>query len=225
MLQRSSVSFRRQGSSGRVWENLNADRSGPLLNVSDRSGPLLTSYSGPISAGPTSYSFLSPLSKWIAAPLLLRGPLFLASPPWKLLQSSTPLHLRGNGAALALLRKRRAEALIRLNSRLDSFKSRINSSSSAAVANTATPYGGIFEEESGRNSSAAEEWFWDSFVNWPNFILISRLVSGPFLGWMIANEMYSAAFVGLAISGASDWVNLNFCPNSRTVLTLKRRQW
>ncbi|CAI0455777.1 unnamed protein product [Linum tenue] len=39
MLQRSSVSFRRQGSSGRVWENLNADRSGPLLN------------SGPISAG------------------------------------------------------------------------------------------------------------------------------------------------------------------------------
>ncbi|CAL1392020.1 unnamed protein product [Linum trigynum] len=51
MLQRSSVSFRRQGSSGRVWENLNADRSGPLLNVNDRSGPLLTSYSGPISAG------------------------------------------------------------------------------------------------------------------------------------------------------------------------------
>ncbi|CAL1372630.1 unnamed protein product [Linum trigynum] len=107
------------------------------------------------------HCFLSPLSKWIAAPLLLRGPLFLVSPPWKLLQSSTPLHLRGNGAASALLRKRRAEALIRLNSRLDSFKSKINSSSSssAAVANTATPYGVIFEEKSGRNSSAAEEWF------------------------------------------------------------------
>ncbi|CAN1272414.1 hypothetical protein LINPERPRIM_LOCUS14548 [Linum perenne] len=38
-LQRSSVSFRRQGSSGRVWEDIQVDRSGPLL----------TSFSGPIT--------------------------------------------------------------------------------------------------------------------------------------------------------------------------------
>ncbi|CAI0407158.1 unnamed protein product [Linum tenue] len=160
----------------------------------------------PRSPSSPPHCFLSPLSKWIAAPLLLRGHLFLASPPWKLLQSSTPLHLRGNGAALALLRKRRAEALNRLNSRLDSFKSRIRSSS-AVAATTAAPYGFVVEEQSRRNRSAAEEWFWDSFANWPNFISISRLVSGPFLGWMIVNEMYSAAFVGLAISGASDWLD------------------
>ncbi|EEF44977.1 conserved hypothetical protein [Ricinus communis] len=48
-LQRSSVSFRRQGSSGRVWDNLQVDRkvssplsvSGPLLCVgATGSGPL-----------------------------------------------------------------------------------------------------------------------------------------------------------------------------------------
>ncbi|KAJ9152521.1 hypothetical protein P3X46_026081 [Hevea brasiliensis] len=39
-LQRSSVSFRRQGSSGRVWDNLHIDRkasgalSGPLIRMS-----------------------------------------------------------------------------------------------------------------------------------------------------------------------------------------------
>ncbi|KAJ6363982.1 hypothetical protein OIU76_029008 [Salix suchowensis] len=47
----------------------------------------------------------------------------------------------------------------------------------------------------------------ESFVNLPNFISISRLVSGPLIGWMITNEMYSSAFVALAIAGASDWLD------------------
>lgn len=33
------------------------------------------------------------------------------------------------------------------------------------------------------------------------------MVSGPLLGWMIANEWYSSAMVGLAISGATDWLD------------------
>ncbi|CAL1388043.1 unnamed protein product [Linum trigynum] len=69
------------------------------------------------------------------------------------------LHLPGNGAALALLRRRWAEALDRLNSRLDSFKSRIISSSPTAIATTATPCGVVVEEESERNHATAEEWF------------------------------------------------------------------
>lgn len=49
--------------------------------------------------------------------------------------------------------------------------------------------------------------FVESFVNLPNLISMSRLVSGPFLGWMILHEMYVPAFVGLAISGATDWLD------------------
>ncbi|KAL6197604.1 hypothetical protein ACLB2K_033211 [Fragaria x ananassa] len=36
---------------------------------------------------------------------------------------------------------------------------------------------------------------------------MARMVSGPVLGWMIVNEWYSAAMVGLAVSGASDWLD------------------
>lgn len=47
----------------------------------------------------------------------------------------------------------------------------------------------------------------DSYLNLPNFISFCRLLSGPLLGWMIIQEMYLPAFVGLAISGASDWLD------------------
>ncbi|KAL1196383.1 N6-mAMP deaminase [Cardamine amara subsp. amara] len=46
-----------------------------------------------------------------------------------------------------------------------------------------------------------------NFVNVPNLISMARLVSGPALWWMISNKMYTSAFVGLAISGASDWLD------------------
>lgn len=46
-----------------------------------------------------------------------------------------------------------------------------------------------------------------SFVNVPNLISMARLLSGPVLGWMIMNESYSSAMVGLAISGSSDWLD------------------
>lgn len=44
-------------------------------------------------------------------------------------------------------------------------------------------------------------------MNLPNMVSMSRLISGPVLGWMIMNEWYSAAMIGLAISGASDWLD------------------
>lgn len=47
----------------------------------------------------------------------------------------------------------------------------------------------------------------ENFINLPNLVSISRMVSGPVLGWMIINEWYIPAFVGLAISGATDWLD------------------
>ncbi|GJX03471.1 CMP-forming cardiolipin synthase, mitochondrial [Tanacetum coccineum] len=46
-----------------------------------------------------------------------------------------------------------------------------------------------------------------SWVNWPNAISVTRLVSGPVLGWMIMQDMYLPAFIGLAVSGATDWLD------------------
>lgn len=47
----------------------------------------------------------------------------------------------------------------------------------------------------------------DSFVNLPNMVSMSRMISGPVIGWMIANEWYSSAFLALGISGATDWLD------------------
>ncbi|KAJ8556280.1 hypothetical protein K7X08_023038 [Anisodus acutangulus] len=47
----------------------------------------------------------------------------------------------------------------------------------------------------------------DSFVNLPNLISLSRMISGPFIAWMIIHDMYLPAFVGLAVSGATDWLD------------------
>lgn len=49
--------------------------------------------------------------------------------------------------------------------------------------------------------------FNESFFNVPNLISISRMVSGPVIGWMILNEWYLYAFCGLAVSGATDWLD------------------
>ncbi|MED6146338.1 hypothetical protein PIB30_033542 [Stylosanthes scabra] len=108
-------------------------------------------------------------------------PLFLSWPPWKLSQSATPLYFRPNAQnPLDLLRRRRTNHLpLHLLDRVDQDPNRSSSSNSV----------------------------FDSFVNAPNCISFVRLVSGPFLGWMITNEMYTSAMIGLAISGATDWLD------------------
>ncbi|KAF8112127.1 hypothetical protein N665_0066s0005 [Sinapis alba] len=127
---------------------------------------------------------LSPLSKWFLPPL--HGPLFLSSPPWKLLQSATPLHWRGNGAVL-----RKVEAL---SVRLDRIRRRTR----LGLQSVVTADRDLGKEEGG---------IMESFVNVPNMISMARLASGPVLWWMILNEMYTPAFIGLAVSGASDWLD------------------
>lgn len=47
----------------------------------------------------------------------------------------------------------------------------------------------------------------EKFFNLPNSISISRMASGPAIGWMILNEWYLYAFCGLVISGATDWLD------------------
>ncbi|XP_010052827.2 LOW QUALITY PROTEIN: cardiolipin synthase (CMP-forming), mitochondrial [Eucalyptus grandis] len=142
--------------------------------------------------------FLSPLSKWmIARP---RGPLFLSLPPWKLSQSATPLYL-GGGAVL-----RRVEAL---NLRLDLLRRRrgLEAGAGAGVGIGSVALEPKLGADRGAWEGRSSEGFVDGFVNLPNLISISRLISGPFLGWMIVNEWYATAFVGLAISGATDWLD------------------
>ncbi|CAL9775461.1 unnamed protein product [Musa acuminata subsp. burmannicoides] len=45
----------------------------------------------------------------------------------------------------------------------------------------------------------------EKFLNLPNLVPISRMVSGPLIGWMIVREWYLPAFGALIVSGATDW--------------------
>ncbi|XP_078158001.1 cardiolipin synthase [Carex rostrata] len=47
----------------------------------------------------------------------------------------------------------------------------------------------------------------EKFLNLPNLVSISRMVSGPVIGWMIMNEWYVPAFGALIVSGATDWLD------------------
>ncbi|GKV38240.1 hypothetical protein SLEP1_g46175 [Rubroshorea leprosula] len=149
----------------------------------------------PYQSSPVFHSRLSSypfLSKWVAP---FQGPLFLSSPPWKLSQSATPLW--GNGIVF-----RRVQALnLDLIMGRTGFPAKIEF---GLVVSNHGVLGGVLAKEEGVR---AREGFVESFVNLPNLISISRLVSGPFLGWMITNEMYSSAFVGLVLSGATDWLD------------------
>ncbi|KAL5773407.1 hypothetical protein ACOSP7_012997 [Xanthoceras sorbifolium] len=134
----------------------------------------------------------TPLSKWIA-PFQFQGPLFLSSPPWKLSQSATPL----NGV---VLRKVQSLNLDLIRGRT-AFPSKLGFGSGFARPNV------LDRVESKKEEDVARDGLVKSFVNLPNLVSVSRLISGPFIGWMITNEMYSSAFVALAISGATDWLD------------------
>ncbi|XP_071689700.1 cardiolipin synthase (CMP-forming) [Rutidosis leptorrhynchoides] len=126
------------------------------------------------------------------------GPLFLAYPPWKLLQSATPLYFQSDVVSIPrvrpidLLRERKLPINLGLRLGLEKVNSDANVREVKNSENVVTRgNGGLM----------------DSFVNWPNFISLSRLVSGPVLGWMIMQDMYLPAFIGLAVSGATDWLD------------------
>lgn len=123
----------------------------------------------PARFAPSLSHLLSPFSRCLP----FSGPLFLSSPPFHLLQSATPLYLRGE----TVFQKVQSEIVNRVH------------------------------HKEIRNDKENSGGFYDSFVNAPNVISMSRLVSGPFIGWMIINEWYLSAFFSLAVSGATDWLD------------------
>ncbi|KAF8391520.1 hypothetical protein HHK36_023825 [Tetracentron sinense] len=174
--------------------------SPPLSSIfsSSPSPPFFAVSSNPLSFAlrlTSSHSrFLYPFCKWIPFP----GPLFLSSPPWKLLQSATPLYLQGE------IGIRKVETLNLLHRRTFPIKLRFRAAISVPGFEN-----GINQKElqsdGGMGVSGGD--FMESFFNFPNMISVSRMVSGPLLGWMIIHEWYLSAFVGLVISGATDWLD------------------
>ncbi|MFS7905126.1 putative CDP-alcohol phosphatidyltransferase, CDP-alcohol phosphotransferase, transmembrane [Helianthus anomalus] len=112
------------------------------------------------------------------------GPLFLSYPPWKLLQLATPLYFQSDVVSVPKLRP------------LDFLPEPIKLATSLDHNKDSEIFG-----------SRGGDGLVRSFVNWPNCISMSRLVSGPVLGWMIMQEMYLPAFIGLVVSGATDWLD------------------
>lgn len=179
----------------RIIRNPRTPKSRPFLTSVSLSSfstpPLFSPLSrNPFLSPPFSHSrFLSPLSDLV----VFQGPLFLSSTPWKLSQSATPLLVQSDVVLLP-----RVDALKLLQNAKVGFPIKL----------------GFRKSEDGRKQSDAQVnelrdggGFVESFVNLPNFVSFSRLVSGPFLGWVIVNEWYFPAFVGLAVSGASDWLD------------------
>ncbi|CAN6458089.1 unnamed protein product [Victoria cruziana] len=107
------------------------------------------------------------------------GPLFLSLPAWQLSQYATPLYLHREFV-------------------------RGSTISLGLVDGTCSPARFPIEKRHLDNGEASRA---DSVFNLPNLISVGRMASGPFLGWMIVNEYYSLAFLGLAISGATDWLD------------------
>nr|XP_043609990.1 cardiolipin synthase (CMP-forming), mitochondrial isoform X2 [Erigeron canadensis] len=122
----------------------------------------------------------------------LHGPLFLSYPPWKLLQSATPLHFQSDVVSIPNPHRFVKET------KLPTVNLGLGLSKASSVNNN---------NKEVEFESVGTRGLVDSFVNWPNFISMTRLVSGPVLGWMIMHDMYLPAFVGLAVSGATDWLD------------------
>ncbi|PHT35901.1 Cardiolipin synthase (CMP-forming), mitochondrial [Capsicum baccatum] len=134
-------------------------------------------------------SFLSPLTAAVNF-----CPLFLSSPPCKLSQSATSLHLQSDFVL-------------------------VFPGVSALRLQLPTTYKLCFESTPRRLEKEKNDKQWkesssqlavevrDSFLNLPNLISLSRMISGPFLAWMIIHDMYLPALVGLAVSGATDWLD------------------
>ncbi|KAF6162881.1 hypothetical protein GIB67_021030 [Kingdonia uniflora] len=106
------------------------------------------------------------------------GPLSLSSPPWKFLQSSTPLYYLEGKVAVVVV----GPSMGSFNLGLNLIKER---SSEARVGNV-TNVVDWKELEKGDVRGGGGGGFKESFVNLPNLISMSRLVSGPFLGWYVS---------------------------------------
>lgn len=147
------------------------------------------------SRSPIPTPFLLPTNSYIRRHFLFRsrflspvgGPLFLSNPPWKLSQSATPLLLQSD-AVLSFLKLRALNLLHR----------------------PAFPYNLGYDDPRLLNESRREEFrngaevdasvgdggISDSYLNLPNFISFTRLLSGPLLGWwVLSSSIYFTWFV------------------------------
>ncbi|GAB4830901.1 hypothetical protein Ancab_004928 [Ancistrocladus abbreviatus] len=143
-------------------------------------------------ASPSHSHFLSPLFSPKLTNFPFHGPLFLSCPPWKLSQSATPLYIQGD--------------VVLLPKKLHTFQLLQRSK----VRFPITLGFGDSKRREGDNGQMAEITdcgLTASFMNLPNLISFGRLLSGPLLGWMIINEWYLPALGGLAVAGASDWLD------------------
>ncbi|XP_072951530.1 CDP-diacylglycerol--glycerol-3-phosphate 3-phosphatidyltransferase 1, chloroplastic [Typha angustifolia] len=151
----------------------------PLLSPSPSSSSFPYRVSFALLLTSSQSRIFSPLSRWVP----FSGPLFLSSTPWKLSQSATPLYLRGRGAVFPT----------------DLLKAR--------TFPIGLPFGSVKEVRRRKRSVDGEIGVDEKFLNLPNLVSISRMMSGPVIGWMIINEWYLPAFGALAISGATDWLD------------------
>ncbi|KAK4491944.1 hypothetical protein RD792_002727 [Penstemon davidsonii] len=151
-----------------------------------------------LSVSSSTQPFLQPNQSSIRRHFLFRsrflyplgGPLFLSNPPWKLSQSATPLLLQSD-AVLNFLKLRALNLLNR-----PAFPYIVDAPKLLSES------GGVEVKDESAVCGIS-----DSYLNLPNLISFTRLLSGPLLGWMITQDMYTSAVVGLAISGASDWLD------------------
>lgn len=91
------------------------------------------------------------------------GPLFLCYPPWKLLLSATPIYYQSTPK----LPETKSPIKLGLKNSVRDFDNNNNNRKDSVIVGGSNNDGEVVK----------------SFVNWPNFISITRLLSGPLLGW------------------------------------------
>jgi hypothetical protein len=67
--------------------------------------------------------------------------------------------------------------------------------------------GSLHSEHEVSRTESETGWIREEVVNWPNAISLARLLSGPLLAGMILQGFPRAALIGLALAGASDWLD------------------
>ncbi|KAL3627533.1 hypothetical protein CASFOL_028896 [Castilleja foliolosa] len=189
-----------------IFRSLKTLISQSLRNNSRSYAPSRTFLSLSVPTSSPAPSLLLSHSNYVRRHFLLRsrllspavGPLFLSNPPWKLSQSSTPLLIRSE----VVLRLLKLRALDLLNRRALQYTIGYDSRRLSRESG-----GDEFQREAKIDAGVGGGGISHTYLNIPNFISFARLLSGPLLGWMIIHEMYSSAFIGLAISGATDWLD------------------
>ncbi|GLJ21571.1 hypothetical protein SUGI_0400140 [Cryptomeria japonica] len=156
-----------------------------------------------LSSTSTQSRLSLPFYKWVA----YSGPLFLCSPTWQLSQSATPLYPPGKFVFRDT--EWEGEKKQKKESRINAFVKRHlpeNARVKWQVVDTQLVDGAsLLDVRVPRWDYVAPDAV--SSVNWPNAISVARMLSGPLLGWMILNDLYFPAFVGLVIAAASDWLD------------------